>query len=192
MQAIDKVLLLIEPLNRLDIPYMVTGSVASIVYGEPRLTQDVDLVLHLRSEEVKPLLEAYGEEEFYLPPEENLRQEVARKERGYFNVVHHASGFRADVYLLDNSPLQVWAMARKGRLELGDAGFLWVAPVEYVIVQKLVYFKEGGSDKHLRDIRGIWRLSRSEMDEKALQGWVGDLGLEVQWQQALDGSAEDR
>ncbi|MBW2702928.1 MAG: hypothetical protein JRF33_19070 [Deltaproteobacteria bacterium] len=183
MQAIEKVLLLIDPINRLGLPYMVTGSVASIVYGEPRMTQDVDLVLHLRPGDVKPLLDTYGEQDFYCPPEENLRQELRRSQRGHFNIIHHASGFKADVYLMEQSPLQTWAMARKHRLELTKSSFLWLAPMEYVIVQKLLYYREGGSDKHLRDIRGMMLLSQEQLDGDALHDWIAKLGLDAEWTQ---------
>jgi len=162
---------------------MVTGSVASIVYGEPRMTHDVDLVLHLRPGDVRPLLNAYDPQDFYCPPEENLRQEAARSRHGHFNIIHHETGFKADIYLMENSPLQVWAMARRQRLELTASAHLWLAPPEYVITQKLLYFREGGSDKHVRDIRGMLALSDERIDRDALLEWIAELGLGAQWKQ---------
>jgi len=60
-----------------------------------------------------------------------------------------------------------------------------VAPPEYVIVRKLEYFREGGSEKHLRDIRAMWSVSGDQIDRAALDEWIGRLGVVTQWQQAV-------
>ncbi|MCA9565229.1 MAG: hypothetical protein KC561_17145, partial [Myxococcales bacterium] len=77
------------PLNQLEIRYAVTGSVAGIMYGEPRLTHDVDLIVDLESHAVDSFLSRFPEVDFYRPPTEVVRTELARETRGHFNLIHH-------------------------------------------------------------------------------------------------------
>ena len=176
-------LVFIAPLNRLQLEYMVTGSMAAIVYGEPRLTHDVDLVLELPDAATGAMQRAFPLEEFYCPPMEVLLTEARRPERGHFNLIHHATGFKADIYLAGCDPLHAWGLSRRRRVALGGE-VIPVAPPEYVIVRKLEYFREGGSEKHLRDIRGMLELSREQIDEPALHDWIRQLHLQAEWQRA--------
>lgn len=61
------------PLNKFNIPYIVTGAVASIIYGEPRLTHDIDLVIELSEENVDRIVKAFPLDKFYCPPIEIIR-----------------------------------------------------------------------------------------------------------------------
>jgi len=170
-----------RPLETLGIPYFVTGSVASLVYGEPRLTHDIDLVMTLRDADVSGLEAAFGAEEFYLPPGEVMRVELRRRTHGHFNIIHHASGFKADIYLSGTSPLHAWAFARRRRSG-SDPGAFWLAPPEYVIVRKLEYFREGGSEKHLRDIRSMLAaLGDDQIDRLALAALIASQSLDSMW-----------
>ena len=174
-------LVFITPLNRLHLDYMVTGSMAAIVYGEPRLTHDVDLVLELPAIAADALHHAFPLETFYCPPLEVLMAEAQRPERGHFNLIHHATGFKADIYLAGHDPLHTWGLSHRRRIELGGE-IIPVAPPEYVIVRKLEYFREGGSEKHLRDIRGMIELSREQIDWPVLQNWIQQRNLQPEWQ----------
>src|SRR5262249_21120228 len=91
-------LLFLRPLNRIGARYFISGSVASILYGEPRLTNDVDLVIFLRDADIARLQEVFPAPEFYLPPKETIAAEIARAARGQFNVIHADTGFKADFY----------------------------------------------------------------------------------------------
>ncbi len=99
MQAPDPFAPFLGPLERLGFPYCITGSVAASIYGEPRLTADIDVVLLLRLRDVAALRMAFPDSEYYVPPDETLRVELSRSLRGMFNLIHHASQFKADVYL---------------------------------------------------------------------------------------------
>jgi len=176
-----------QPLEALGVPYFVTGSVASLVYGEPRLTHDIDLVVTLRDADVARLETAFPPEQFYLPPEEVLRVELRRRTHGHFNIIHHDSGFKADIYLSGTSPLHAWAFARRRRSGPGPDAF-WLAPPEYVIVRKLEFFREGRSDKHLRDVRAMLAALGDEgIDRAELARLIAALSLETIWNQ-VEGS----
>ena len=173
-----------EPLNELGIEYMVTGSVAGIVYGEPRLTLDVDLVLALSRKDVGALHDAFPISEFYCPPIEVIETERMRRSRGHFNLIHHATGFKADIYLKSDE-LHDWGFSHRVKIPQ-DESFMWVAPAEYVILRKLEYFREGGSQKHMRDIAMMLTLSQDSLDHDWLVAQVEQAHLDKEWMQAQE------
>jgi hypothetical protein len=187
MSALEPVLLFTRRIAATGLDYMVTGSVATVVYGEPRLTLDVDVVLELPHESIPSLIAAFPPAEFYCPPADVLATEAARAHRGHFNLIHMASGARADVYLTGADPLHAWALARARRIAIGDEA-LMVAPPEYVIIRKLEWHREGGSEKHLRDIASVVRLSGSDLDEPVLERLCAERGLLEVWQRLRSGA----
>lgn len=186
MAAPNLALLFIRPLNKLGVPYMVTGSVATMVYGEPRLTMDVDLVLFLSRKDIPRFTEAFPLEEFYCPPAEILGAEIARERRGHFMLLHHETGFKADVYAGGSDPLQAWAMANAQRKQL-EGEPMMVAPPEYVILKKLEFFREGGSEKHLRDIRSMFMVGTELAHAEYLQQLIAERGLHGAWAKVKEG-----
>src|SRR5262249_2637975 len=97
------------------------------------------------------------------------------------NVIHTATGFKADLYPADMSDeLDVWGLCFKREIQY-EGETLILAPPEYVIVRKLQYFREGGSDKHLRDIRSMFAISAAQIDNETLQEWIRRLGLQVEF-----------
>ena len=180
MQEHDLSLLFVRPLNEFGIRYIISGSVAAILYGEPRLTHDVDLVVFLRNEEIRGLIEMFPEPGYYLPPVEVIASEVARENGGYFNIIHNETGFKADVYLSGRDDFHAWAFRHARRFEY-KGHHIRVAPPEYVIVRKLEYFREGGSEKHLRDIRAMLAVSREELNRANLIDWIKLCQVEEEW-----------
>ena len=183
MPGPNALLVFIRPLNALGSPYMVTGSVASIYYGEPRLTHDVDVILQLSSSDAAALVRAFPTEDFYCPPLEAVVLESRRPGRGHFNLIHHETGFRADVYLAGRDPLHQWGMRNRRAAQVeGEA--VWFAPPEYVILRKLEYYREGKSEKHLRDVAGMLAVSGDRIGIPDLQSRVRDAGLDKEWVKA--------
>src|SRR5512136_2545243 len=101
-------LLFVRPLNRIGARYLVSGSVAAILYGEPRLTHDVDFVVFLRNEDISRLRQAFPSPEFYVPPAEVIATEVARAQRGHFNIILTDTGFKADFYTSGREDIHAW------------------------------------------------------------------------------------
>ncbi len=179
MPEADQFLLFVDALNDLDLRFMVTGSVATILYGEPRMTHDVDLVLELDVSSASDLASRFPIEDYYFPPIEVVRLEAARHQRGHFNIIHHKSGLKADIYLAGDDPLHRAALEAVNTVEI-DGRTIPLAPPSYVIARKLQYFREGGSDKHLRDIRGMVQslgdsIDRTQVEEFATMAGVCDL-----------------
>lgn len=184
MQVIDLVGVFTQRLEGSGIKYMVTGSIACIVYGEPRLTHDVDLVVEMSLDQIDALQKAFPEDEFYCPPEETLKLDIQRAQRGSFNVIHFASGFKADFYLVGRDPLQKWGLAGAKTIDVAGKN-ISLAPPEYVIIRKLEFYREGGSDKHIRDIAGMLRKQPELRKSQELISRLDVLGLMPQWQVVL-------
>lgn len=176
----DLLRLFVEPLGRSGIRYMISGSVAAMLFGEPRMTLDIDLVVFLDEAGIGRLTTAFPTTEFYLPPVEVMRLEVGREHRGHFNAIHGASGLKADFYCANRDALHHWAIARTRVVEVGTLT-VSVAPPEYVILRKLEYYREGGSEKHVRDIRGMLRMVGEQLERPQLRAWIERLGLGAQW-----------
>lgn len=126
---------MVESFEALGIDYMISGSQASMYYGEPRFTQDIDVVADLNVSQVPGLLARFPLPEFYVS-EDAVRGAVA--ERGQFRP-------------------------------------------EDVILYKLIYYRDGASERHLRDVAGILRVSGSEIDLEYIDAWAGRLDLADIW-----------
>ena len=180
MRQDELFLLFIRPLNQAGIRYIVGGSVASVFYGEPRFTRDVDVVAFLNDADVRRLPEIFPSPGFYLPPADVILAEVAREDRGHFNIIHEETMFKADVYLTGRDEFNAWAFRNKRKVEFREETVV-LAPPECVIVRKLEYFREGGSDKHLRDIRAMLNVSGDGINREDLNFWIQRRSVEAQW-----------
>ncbi len=109
----DLISLFVAPLNTIGLTYMVTGSVAATMYGEPRLTNDIDLVVVLSTDDVARLAMAFDAKEFYVPPTDIMAIEARRPAHGHFNLIHTATALKADIYPAGDDPLHRWAFARR-------------------------------------------------------------------------------
>lgn len=163
---------------------MIVGSVASVHYGEPRFTMDVDVVIQLAGADIDRLSSAFSESDYYVPPKETITEEMHRSARGHFNVIHHDTGLKADFYPQRREATWNWAWERR-RCDDVEGHPAYFAPPEYVIVAKLEFYREGGSEKHLRDIRGMLAVSGEIIDRSLIERTVVELGLTSQWQKVL-------
>lgn len=169
-------------LERLGFRYLVTGSTATIFFGEPRFTNDIDIVLDLPPARISELCAAFPAEDFYLS-EESVRRAVARG--GQFNLIHPRSGLKIDFIVATDTPFNRSRFARSRRLTPGPDFQATFASPEDVILKKMEYYREGHSDKHLRDIAGVFRISGDQIDRVYLEEWIARLGLGEIWQEVL-------
>jgi len=137
----------------------------------------MDLVVELKTGSVQKLTAHFDEEEYYLPPEEVIMSETTS--RGQFNIIHHDSGLKIDFMIRKDSPHSIEEFHRRRRLPFTSDFSAWIASPEDVIIKKLSFYREGGSEKHLTDIRGI--VAQSELDETYLNRWISDLQLKTYW-----------
>ena len=183
MLATELFLHFVRPLNRSGIRYVIGGSVAATFYGEPRFTRDVDVMVFLNEPGIRKLPELFPATECYLPPIEVIMAEVARGSRRQFNIIHLDTTFKADIYPTGRDEFNAWAF-RNERTVTYEEEPLVLAPPEHVIVRKLEFFREGGSDKHLRDIRFI--LAATPVQHEFVEREVSLRNLDAQWRRILD------
>ncbi len=171
--------------ERLKLDYLVTGSTATIAYGEPRFTNDIDIVVDLPPDQVADFCAGFPTPNFYysLPA---ITEAV--QQRHQFNVLHPASGLKIDFIVLTESEFDKSRRQRARLLKvLPDRTVAFASP-EDVIIKKMLYFQEGGSDKHLRDIAGVLRIQGEAIDRGYIDTWAAKLGLTNIWQELLQKS----
>ncbi len=187
MQELDLFKIFTTKLDELKLNYFITGSIASIIYGEPRLTHDIDIVLEIYEHHVEHLIKKFPDKEFYIPPSEVIKNELLRTERGHFNLIHNSTGFKADIYLIGKNDFQKWALENKNKIDYLKSS-LFIAPPEYVIIKKLEYYKEGQADKHLNDIRSILVNSEDIIDFKTVEKFAIKFGVLDLWEMVKEGN----
>ena len=154
--------------------YFLTGSIASMYYGEPRMTRDIDIVVELSYGDVHRIEEAFG------PPDYWFDAAVTRKlmQSGGMAMINDiARGMKIDLMCVDDSAYNITRFVRARRVELFPGHFVKMSAPEDVILMKLKFYKEGGSDKHLRDIASMMKISGDEMEKGYLEEWAGKLGV---------------
>jgi hypothetical protein len=171
-------------LDDLDIPYVVGGAVASTILGEPRSTEDLDVVADITLDRV-PALIARLKPDFYVP--DGLVEQAVRR-RTSFNVIHQPSVRKVDIFVMKGDDLGCEEMARRRLLRISDEPVvdLWVATPEDTVLQKLLWYRKGGevSDRQWRDVLGVLKVQGDRLDLAYLRRWVAALHLEDLWQRA--------
>ncbi len=172
-----------DTLERLKVPYLVTGSIATIAYGEARFTNDVDIVADLKSVHVDSLCAAFAGPAYYCS---RTAVEDAIRRRFQFNVIHPASGLKIDFIVPKDNAFNRSRLSRGQMISTEEAGHqARFASPEDVILKKLEYFREGGSDKHVRDIKGVLLVQADAIDLDYLGEWAEYLGVIDQLNQVL-------
>jgi hypothetical protein len=128
--------------------------------------------------------------EFYVPPLEVLRLEGSWTAFGHFSVVHHESGMRADIYVTGSDELQRWALEHRKVVSI-EGERMQPAPIEYVIANKLRYARDGGADRHLRDVVRMLQLNQANIDLPTLDRWLAHRGVRGEWELVIAGKGTD-
>ncbi len=173
----------IAALEKTGIPYAIVGSYASGIWGEARLTLDIDVVVQLLPAHVDALTVCFPAPEFYLSRPAAVE---AIRDCRPFNVIHPTSGGKIDFMVVSKDGWAASQLARRRRVALLADLEGEVASPDDVILGKLVYYAEGGSEKHLRDIAGILKVSSELVDRDYLREWINKLGLREAWSKVSD------
>jgi hypothetical protein len=170
-------------LDMLGVTWLVGGSVASSILGEPRATSDVDLVADLRGRHVGALFAALVDA-YYIDED---AANAAVRTRGAFNVIQLASMTKVDIYCSADEPLAREELARRIFIEV-EGQRVPCATAEDIILQKLLWFVAGGgvSDRQWRDIRGVVRVQGPALDRVYLERHAASHGVTDLLHRALD------
>ena len=164
------------------ITYLVVGSTATIAYGEPRFTNDIDIVVELSESQIDSFCTSFPAPKFYLSQPAVLQ---AVRRRAQFIVIHPSSGLKIDFIILSDSEFDQSRRHRRRALSVLPAQQVWFASPEDVILKKMVYFKKGSSDKHLRDIAGVLRIQKHKLDREYVEKWAARLNVQEIWMQIV-------
>jgi hypothetical protein len=153
-----------EALERLAVPYVLGGSVAASLYGEPRTTLDIDIAIRLDAASLDRLLVELGGE-FYIPTAAARR---AVETATWFNALRNDNGLKFDFFVLGGSLLDRRQFERRQEIPIfrDPPRSLWGSSAEDVVLRKLDWYRLGGgvSDQQWRDIVGVLRAQHDYLD----------------------------
>jgi len=169
----------VEALDRHGIPYMLTGSLASIIYGEKRSTMDADIVIKPEMRALQTFVEEVSEWA-YVSPEAAID---AMQRRSMFNVMDYETGDKADLIIKKRRPYSDSEFERRRVFSYPDWQLNMVTP-EDCILSKLEWAKEGESERQLRDVASVIKVQGARLDWDYINEWAGELGVETQLEKA--------
>jgi hypothetical protein len=178
MEQFDLLRYLVSILEDMKLRYFVTGSTATILYGEPRFTNDIDVVVELLEHRVVDFCRRFPEADFYLS--EAAAQEAVRN-KSQFNIIHPTSGLKVDVIVPEADAFNESRFARARQVRPTEDLQACFASPEDAIIKKMEYYQQGKSEKHLRDITGVLKISRNQIDIAYITGWARKMGLADLW-----------
>jgi len=172
----------IKALEDAKLEYMVTGSVASSLQGEPRSTHDIDLVISVQKSAVKKLVKAFPPPDFHLD-EESILDAIDKK--GMFNLINIREGDKVDFWILTNEPFDKSRFSRKYEEEVMGIK-MQVSTPEDTILMKLKWAKlSGGSEKQFTDALRVYEVQSEKLDREYLESWARELNIESLWRRLL-------
>ncbi len=182
---IEVLLYVARVLDKLNIPYLIGGSVASSLQGFPRTTNDADIVADIALDQVPKIFLAL-KDEFYI---DDRAMRMAVLERRSFNVIHFDSVFKVDVYLPDNVFDQQRLRRRRPETLLPDSTeTTYISTPEDTILAKLSWYRRGGevSQRQLSDVTGVIKVQGQKLDFSYLREWADKLNVRDLLEQILE------
>jgi len=171
--------------EKLGIPYLIGGSLASTLYGMVRTTQDADIVADMRSEHIRPFADEL-QGEFYVD-EEMIAGAI--RDNSSFNILHRASMFKVDVFIPVQRPFHRSQLARAQKQIFSDDPVVSArfASAEDTILSKLEWYRMGGeiSERQWRDVLGILKTNVGMLDLDYLREWAKELKVSDLLKRAL-------
>jgi len=173
-------------LERIGVPYVIGGSFASSLYGEPRSTNGVDFVADLQDATLRAFVGSLGDE-YYVDGEAAIE---AVKRGQSFNVVHIVSAVKVDIFVAGADVLDRERLRRRRRVDVGiadEAVGLFVDTPENTVLRKLEWYRRGGeaSDRQWHDVAGVLRVQRERLDLAYMRAWSSQLGVSDLLEKAL-------
>jgi hypothetical protein len=164
----------LERLNRVGIPYLLTGSMAANYWGIPRTTHDLDFVVALEFDSTAALVAAF-EGDYYIQSES---VQAALKPPHQFNALDTQSALKVDFWVLRDDPFERQAFERRAHVTIFGTP-AWMATAEDVILHKLFWNTITPSERQLQDAAGVFAVQSDALDASYLKRWAATLGVEV-------------
>jgi hypothetical protein len=157
-------------LNKEEIPYMLTGSMAMSLYAESRATKDFDFIVLLSANEISKIVTHFSHG--YYCNEEAIKDAVRYK--SMFNVIEHESGFKVDFFILKGTDFQQSEFSRRNKVDMFGVE-VYVISLEDLILSKLIWIQQLQSAIQMEDIRILAEVD--DIDWEYIYHWMGKLNL---------------
>ena len=189
-QALDIVgflKLMLDALKAAHVEYLIGGAIAEWAWGEPRATQDIDIVINLPVESINKFSKELKKRDMLVPAEIILGTILENRADIPINAIHMHSGLKADLYpIREGDELRWSAFKRRQLIDYGSPiGHVYVHSPEDLILYKLLYFSISQQSKHSRDIAAILQAKKDNLDLAYIQEWAFRLGLVSLWKEFL-------
>ncbi|QYO67815.1 hypothetical protein [Leptolyngbya sp. 7M] len=159
--------------EKLGIAYYLGGGLAAAIWGEPRVTQDADIIVQFQSDQLDRLISTLEAEGFYCPPAdvEEVRLGVGKT----ISITHTQTLDNADLIAMSDEPFERSQMSRRMLIEDLGAPF-WVCTAEDIILQKLLWSQRSRSEQQWRQVLGILKAQATVLDYDYLSRWADQIG----------------
>jgi hypothetical protein len=172
VSAQDLLATVVHGLDEAGIAHMLAGSLASSFHGEPRSTQDIDMVIDPDEAALRTFLDRLDRDRYYVG--DGL---AALRNRSQFNIIDTTTGWKVDLIIRRDRAFSREELTRRRPVEiLGCPAY--VATVEDTVLAKLEWAALGGSERQLQDVVAMLRANAGAIDDDYLDRWAGDLGVE--------------
>lgn len=179
-QLLKEIAIFLEANN---IPYMITGAWSAIFYGRPRASHDIDFVVELHKRDLNKIVNIFDKlPEDFLIQANNILEAVNKK--SMFQVLHLPTMLKMDFWMLTDTDFDRSRFKRRKKVKILGQD-MEMATAEDTIIQKLIWYKMGGIEKHLIDASFVFQIQRKNLDFKYLDLWIKKLGLK-KYYQSLD------
>lgn len=175
MEATKLLVKLAKIFEKLEIPYFVTGGIATVMWGRPRFTADIDIVIQLLPQK----LDQFAAELLKIGKDVYLDKSTmadALRHQGEFNFIHPVSGLKVDFWILKNTPGDRIRLKRRVAKKIGKQN-VYFTSAEDLILSKLLWYKETRSTRQLEDIESVLRISGSKLNMRYLKTWAEQLNV---------------
>lgn len=169
-------------LDETGVPHMLTGSLAAAYYATPRATQDVDVVIDVRSDDVQRLVDRMLANGFYVDRTAALD---AHRSRGQFNAIDPEGGWKVDLIVRKDRPFSETEFGRRQTAELLGIE-VSLATIEDVLLSKLEWSRLGDSELQRRDVLQLLERAGDRIDRQYVDRWVDELDLSGEWEAIQD------
>ena len=156
-------------LENLDISYIITGGIAVVVWGRPRFTADIDIVIELAPQKLKE----FAHELLRIDKDVYVDERMMRwalEQKGEFNFIHPASGLKVDFWILKNEPFDKERMKRRVMKKIAGAKLFFTSAEDLILI-KLLWHKESQSERQLEDVASILKIQK-KLDRRYLLKWA--------------------
>lgn len=173
--------MVVEILDESEVPHMLTGSLAAAYYAVPKATQDLDVVVEVDGARVERVVQCLSDAGCYVDRDAALE---AQRMRGQCNAIDPTSGWKADLIVRRDRAYSRVEFDRRQRVMLLDVR-VDVANLEDVVISKLEWSRLGDSELQRRDVLHLLERTWDQIDRAYVEEWVGESGLQSEWQNAL-------